>query len=95
MITLFYLLVWPAPPKVFNLKIVGESMEGSKISASATVTGGTKGSSRVQWYKASSSEFTNEHELEALTSSNVSKVISIYSLLLSLMHYSKFKPFVQ
>jgi hypothetical protein len=60
-----------------------------------TVTSGTKGSSRVQWYKASSSEFTNGHELEALTLSNVSKIISIYSLLLSLMHYSKFKPFVQ
>jgi hypothetical protein len=60
-----------------------------------TLTSGTKGSSRVQWYKASSSKFTNEHELEALTSSNVSKVISIYSLLLSLTHYSKFNPFVQ
>jgi hypothetical protein len=93
-ITLFYLLVWPAPPKVFNLKIVGESMEGSKISASATVTGGTEGSSRVQWYKASSSEFKNEHELEALTPSRVSKVIPIYSLLLSLMHCSKLKPFL-
>jgi hypothetical protein len=79
-ITLFYLLVWPAPPKVFNLKIVGESMEGSKISASATVTGGTEGSSRVQWYKASSSEFKNEHELEALTPSRVSKVIPIYCI---------------
>ena len=77
MIILFYLLVWSAPPKVFNLKIVGEAKEGSKISASATVKGGTEGSSRVQWYKASSSEFKNEHELEALTTSKVSKVISV------------------
>lgn len=70
-------VVKKAPPKVFNLKIVGESMEGSKISASATVTGGTEGSSRVQWYKASSSEFKNEHELEALTPSRVSKTFRI------------------
>jgi hypothetical protein len=38
------------------------------------VKGGTEGSSRVQWYKASSSEFKNEHELEALSTSKVSKV---------------------
>ncbi|KAG2639914.1 hypothetical protein PVAP13_2KG050900 [Panicum virgatum] len=66
-----------APPKVFNLKIVGEAREGSKVSASATVTGGTEGSSRVQWYKASSSEFKNEHELEALSTSKVSKTFRI------------------
>jgi hypothetical protein len=70
----FPLLVWSAPPKVFNLKILGEAREGSKVSASATVKGGTEGSSRVQWYKASSSEFKNEHELEALSTSKVSKV---------------------
>ena len=72
----FMLVIWSAPPKVFNLKIVGEAREGSKVSASATVTGGTEGSSRVQWYKASSSEFKNEHELEALSTSKVSKVRS-------------------
>jgi hypothetical protein len=66
-----------APPKVFNLMIIGEAREGSKISASATVTGGTEGSSRVQWYKASSSEFKNEHVLEALSTSKVSKVRSV------------------
>ena len=72
----FMLVIWSAPPKVFNLKIVGEAREGSKVSASATVTGGTEGSSRVQWYKASSSEFKNEHELQALSTSKVSKVRS-------------------
>ncbi|KAJ1287736.1 hypothetical protein BS78_02G033400 [Paspalum vaginatum] len=70
-------VVKKAPPKVFNLKIVGEAREGSKVSASATVTGGTEGSSRVQWYKASSFEFKNEHELEALSPSKVSKTFRI------------------
>ncbi|WVZ61871.1 hypothetical protein U9M48_011679 [Paspalum notatum var. saurae] len=70
-------VVKKAPPKVFNLKIVGEAREGSRVSASATVTGGTEGSSRVQWYKASSSEFKNEHELEALSPSKVSKTFRI------------------
>lgn len=70
----FPLLVCSAPPKVFNLKIFGDAREGSKVSASATVTGGAEGCSRVQWYKASSSEFKNGHELEALSTSKVSKV---------------------
>lgn len=82
------LLVWPAPPKVFNLKVIGEAREGSKVSATATVTGGTEGSSRVQWYKASSSEFKNEHELEALSASKVSKVRSVLftNVIMLLMH---------
>ncbi|KAL6880549.1 hypothetical protein ACP4OV_012114 [Aristida adscensionis] len=66
-----------APPKVFDLNIVGEAREGSKVFASATVTGGTEGLSRVQWYKASSSEFMNERELEALSTSKVSKTFRI------------------
>ncbi|KAK3126367.1 hypothetical protein QOZ80_7AG0555520 [Eleusine coracana subsp. coracana] len=70
-------VVKKAPPKVFNLKISGEAREGSKVSVSATVTGGTEGSSRVQWYKASSSEFKNKHELEALSTSKVSKTFRI------------------
>ncbi|XP_062189872.1 187-kDa microtubule-associated protein AIR9-like [Phragmites australis] len=70
-------VVKKAPPKVFNLRIVGEAREGSKVSASATVIGGTEGSSRVQWYKASSSEFKNEHELEVLSTSKVAKMFRI------------------
>lgn len=66
-----------APPKVFDLKITGEAREGSKVSVTATVTGGTVASSRVQWFKASSSEFVNDHELEALCTSKVSKTFRI------------------
>ncbi|CAM0905321.1 unnamed protein product [Alopecurus aequalis] len=66
-----------APPKVFDLKIVGEAREGSKVSVTATVTGGTEGCSRVQWFKASSSKFLYDHELEALCTSKVSKTFRV------------------
>ncbi|RLN34629.1 hypothetical protein C2845_PM03G19820 [Panicum miliaceum] len=85
-------VVKKAPPKVFNLKIVGETREGSKVSASATVTGGTEGSSRVQLYKASSSEFKNEHELEALSTSKVSKTFRIPLSAVGYYIVAKFTP---
>ncbi|TKW30421.1 hypothetical protein SEVIR_2G035700v4 [Setaria viridis] len=85
-------VVKKAPPKVFNLMIIGEAREGSKISASATVTGGTEGSSRVQWYKASSSEFKNEHELEALSTSKVSKTFRIPLSAVGYYIVAKFTP---
>ncbi|KQK21044.1 187-kDa microtubule-associated protein AIR9 [Brachypodium distachyon] len=66
-----------APPKVFDLKIVGEAREGSKVYVTATVTGGTEVTSRVQWFKASSSECLNDHELEALCTSKVAKTFRI------------------
>nr|CAB3451917.1 unnamed protein product [Digitaria exilis] len=85
-------VVKKAPPKVFNLKIIGEAREGSKVSATATVTGGTEGSSRVQWYKASSSEFKNEHELEALSTSKVSKTFRIPLSAVGYYVAAKFTP---
>ncbi|CAN6203007.1 unnamed protein product [Urochloa humidicola] len=85
-------VVKKAPPKVFNLKIIGEAREGSKISASATVTGGTEGSSRVQWYKAFSCEFKNEHELEALSTSKVSKTFRIPLSAIGYYIVTKFTP---
>nr|CAB3455681.1 unnamed protein product [Digitaria exilis] len=85
-------VVKKAPPKVFNLKIIGEAREGSKVSATATVTGGTEGSSRVQWYKASSSEFKNEHELEALSTSKVSKTFRIPLSAVGYYVVAKFTP---
>lgn len=66
-----------APPKVFDLKIVGEAREGSKVSVTATVTGGTEGSSRVQWFKSSSSELPYNHEIEALCTSKISKTFRV------------------
>ncbi|KAJ4758953.1 Outer arm dynein light chain 1 protein [Rhynchospora pubera] len=66
-----------APPKVINLKIVGEMMEGSKVTATSTITGGTEGSSRVQWFKSTSSKFEDENALEALTTSKVVKTFRV------------------
>lgn len=63
-----------APPKVINLKIVGEMREGSKVTATSSITGGTEGSSRVQWFKSTSSKIEDENAFEALTTSKVAKV---------------------
>lgn len=64
----------PAPPKVTNLKIIGDLRENSKITASGNVIGGTEGSSRVQWFKTSSSTLEGEKGLEALSTSKIAKV---------------------
>lgn len=64
----------PAPPKVTNLKIIGDLRENSKVTATGIVTGGTEGSSRVQWYKTSSSTLDGENGLEALSTSKIAKV---------------------
>lgn len=63
-----------APPKVTNLKIIGELKEGSKVSVAGIVTGGTEASSRVQWFKTSSSTFDGENGVEALSTSKIAKV---------------------
>ncbi|GAB4829402.1 187-kDa microtubule-associated protein air9 [Ancistrocladus abbreviatus] len=62
-----------APPKVMNLKIIGDLREGSKITVTGTVTGGTEGSSRVQWFKSGSPAFEAEDILEALSTSKIAK----------------------
>lgn len=65
-----------APPKVTNLKIIGELKEGSKVSVTGIVTGGTEASSRVQWFKTSSSTFEGEIGIESLSTSKIAKVRS-------------------
>ena len=70
-----------APPKVTNTRIIGELREGSKITVTGTVTGGTEGSSRVQWFKSSSLTFAGEDGLEALSTSKISKVGYIHCLM--------------
>lgn len=56
------------------MKIIGDLRENSKITATGTVTGGTEGSSRVQWYKTSSSILDGEKGLEVLSTSKIAKV---------------------
>lgn len=63
-----------APPKVTNAKIIGELKEGSKVTVSGIVTGGTEGSSRVQWFKTKSATHVGEEALETLSSSKIAKV---------------------
>ncbi|KAK6150135.1 hypothetical protein DH2020_017660 [Rehmannia glutinosa] len=66
-----------APPKVTNLKIIGELKEGSKVTVTGIVTGGTEASSRVQWFKTSSSTFEGENGIEALSTSKIAKAFRI------------------
>jgi hypothetical protein len=63
-----------APPKVKNIKIIGHLRENSKVTVTATVTGGTEGSSRVQWFKTSSSTLDGENSLDALITAKIAKV---------------------
>ncbi|XP_022762690.1 187-kDa microtubule-associated protein AIR9-like isoform X2 [Durio zibethinus] len=66
-----------APPKVTNVKIIGDLRENSKITVTGTVTGGTEGSSRVQWFKTNSSTLNGENDLEAMSTSKVAKAFRI------------------
>ncbi|KAF6166111.1 hypothetical protein GIB67_023821 [Kingdonia uniflora] len=70
-------IVKQAPPKVNNLKIVGELREGNKVTVTALVTGGIEGSSRVQWFKTSSSKLEGETALEALSTPKIAKAFRI------------------
>lgn len=85
-------VVRQAPPKVTNTRILGELREGSKITVSGTVTGGTEGASRVQWFKSSSSTLSGEDGLEALSMSKIAKAFRIP--LGAVGHYivAKFSP---
>lgn len=59
---------------VTNLKIIGDSRENSKITVTGSVTGGTEGSSRVQWFKTSCSTLEGEKGFEPLSTSKIAKV---------------------
>ncbi|ESQ52069.1 hypothetical protein EUTSA_v10016130mg [Eutrema salsugineum] len=69
--------VKPAPPKVTDVKIVGDLRENSKVTLTGTVTGGTEGSSRVQWFKSSCSILEGGNNLEELSTSKVAKSFRI------------------
>lgn len=66
-----------APPKVSQLKIIGDLRENSKITVTGCVTGGTEASSRVQWFKASSPTLDGENGLEVLSASKIAKALRI------------------
>ncbi|KAH0932660.1 hypothetical protein HID58_009777 [Brassica napus] len=70
-------VVKPAPPKVKDVKIVGDLRENSKLTVTGTVTGGTEGSSRVQWFKSSCSILEGSNNLEELSTSKVAKSFRI------------------
>ncbi|XP_022748727.1 187-kDa microtubule-associated protein AIR9-like isoform X2 [Durio zibethinus] len=65
------------PPKVTNVKIIGDLRENSKVTVTGTVTGGTEGSSRVQWFKTTSLTLNGENDLQAMSTSKVAKAFRI------------------
>ncbi|KAH7661175.1 Leucine rich repeat proteins some proteins containing F-box protein [Dioscorea alata] len=70
-------VVKKAPPKVTKLKIVGDLREGNKVTVTGTVTGGTEGSSRVQWFKTSLPVLDGENGLEAVSTSKIAKAFRV------------------
>ncbi|XP_065846855.1 187-kDa microtubule-associated protein AIR9 [Euphorbia lathyris] len=70
-------VVKQAPPKVTNVKLIGDMKENSKVTVTGIVTGGTEGCSRVQWFKTRSSTFDNENGLEAMSASKIAKAFRI------------------
>lgn len=85
-------IVKQAPPKVTNVKIVGELKEASKVTVTGIVTGGTEGSSRVQWFKTTSETFEGENGLEALTTSKIAKAFRIPLVAVDYYIVAKFTP---
>ncbi|VFQ97381.1 unnamed protein product [Cuscuta campestris] len=81
-----------APPKVTNLKIIGELKEGSKITVTGIVTGGTEASSRVQWFKTCSPSFDSEKNLESLSTSKIAKAFRIPLGAVGYFLVAKFTP---
>ncbi|KAL3522822.1 hypothetical protein ACH5RR_015656 [Cinchona calisaya] len=70
-------IVKQAPPRVTNVKIIGELKEGSKVTVTGIVTGGTESSSRVQWFKTTSATLQAENGLEALSAAKIAKAFRI------------------
>lgn len=60
-----------------NVKIFGDLKENSKITVAGNVTGGSEGSSRVQWFKTRSSILDRENSLEALSTFKTAKVCTL------------------
>ncbi|XP_058099162.1 187-kDa microtubule-associated protein AIR9 isoform X2 [Magnolia sinica] len=85
-------IVKQAPPKVTHLKIIGDLREGNKVTVAATVTGGTEGSSRVQWFKTSFSELEAENDLEAVSTSKIAKAFRIPLSAVGYYIVAKFTP---
>ncbi|XP_050222045.1 187-kDa microtubule-associated protein AIR9 isoform X2 [Mercurialis annua] len=70
-------LVKQAPPKVTNVKIIGDIRESSKVTVTGIVSGGTEASSRVQWFKTISSILDGESGLEVVSASKIAKAFRI------------------
>lgn len=85
-------VVKPAPPKVTNVKIIGDIRENSKITVTGIVTGGSEGSSRVQWFKTRSSILESLDGFEALSTSKIAKAFRIPLGAVGFYIVAKFTP---
>ncbi|KAI5064749.1 hypothetical protein GOP47_0019444 [Adiantum capillus-veneris] len=70
-----------APPKVTSLRIIGELCEGSTVSVSATISGGSpEGASRVRWFKRTMSGLSlcaKDKDMEEIGTSTIPEVFHI------------------
>ncbi|XP_024515548.1 187-kDa microtubule-associated protein AIR9 [Selaginella moellendorffii] len=64
-----------APPRILQLRLVGDMREGSKIVVSGIFIGGTEGASRVQWFKTDTPH--NTQNLEPISTSKIAKAFRI------------------
>ncbi|XP_022146546.1 187-kDa microtubule-associated protein AIR9 [Momordica charantia] len=85
-------VVKPAPPKVTNVKIIGDIRENGKVTVTGVVTGGSEGSSRVQWFKTSSSTLESLDGLEALSTSKIAKAFRVPLGAVGFYIVAKFTP---
>ncbi|KAJ7530247.1 hypothetical protein O6H91_15G086300 [Diphasiastrum complanatum] len=66
-----------APPRVNQLRIVGDIREGNKVVVSGQFVGGVEGASRVQWFKTISPHVMSDSDLDAISTSKIAKAFRI------------------
>lgn len=69
-------IVFALPPKVEDVVIEGDPVEGSTVRVRGSYTGGTEGASRVQWYRTSRKDF-DLYKLELLQPEMASKELCV------------------
>ncbi|KAH9288233.1 hypothetical protein KI387_032350, partial [Taxus chinensis] len=85
-----------APPRVAQLRIVGDVREGNKVAISAMVRGRVEGASRVQWFKTTSADLEpDESGMEAISTSRIAKAFRIPLAAVGYYLVAKYTPVAQ
>lgn len=85
-----------APPRVTQLRIIGDVREGNKVAISAIVRGGVEGASRVQWFKTTATDLEpDESGMEAISTSRIAKTFRIPLAAVGYHLLAKYTPVAQ